>query len=193
VLVGTATEVDPALFGPFHYAALGHLHRCQKVAERVWYCGSPLPYSFSEAGDSKALLSVELDRVRPPRVTPVPVAIPRPMRRLSGSLRELLEDPRFQADTECLVEITLPADEAGANPFQLLKQRFRYLCNLGYAPDPRGSAGSPAAPSGPRRGGDLLSDFRQFAADIGVAAADLEARAALVADLARELDRQEAP
>ena len=193
VLVGTATEVEPELFEGFHYAALGHLHRRQRIREHVWYSGSPLPYSFSEAGDAKALLAVELALDRPPRVEAVPLEVPRPLRRLAGSLGELLDDPRFQADTGCLVEITLPAAEAGASPFQLLKQRFPFLCCLGYAPE-AGAAAGPAGPAGAlRRDGDLLSDFRQFAADIGLEAGALEGRAALVAKVAGELAREDLP
>ncbi len=191
VLVGTATEVDPGLFDGFDYAALGHLHRCQKVLDRVWYSGSPLPYSFSEAHDTKALLSVDLDGAGAPRVEPVPLAIPRPMRRLSGSFRDLVEDPRYQADAECLVEITLAAAETGANPFQVLKQRFRYLCSLAYAGDGRGAGEGAPVPAAPQRGGDLLTDFRQFAADIGLEDDCVASRAALVEQFVQELGRED--
>jgi len=51
--------------------------------------------------------------------------------------------------------------------------------------------GRPGPPS-PRRGGDLLSDFRQFGADLGLEPDGLEAKAALVAGLVRDLERQEA-
>lgn len=193
VLVGTATEVEPELFHGFHYVALGHLHRCQRLGERVWYSGSPLPYSFSEARDAKALLAVDLDLDGPPRVERLPLEAPRPLRRLAGTLAELLDDPRFQADTGCLVEITLPSAEAGANPFQLLKQRFPYLCCLGYAHE-AGAVPGGAGPAGAlRRDGDLRSDFRQFAADIGLEAGSLDGRAALVDRLVQDLAREEAP
>ena len=191
VLVGTATEVDPGLFDGFDYAALGHLHRCQKVLDRVWYSGSPLPYSFSEAQDTKTLLSVDLDGAGAPRVEPVPLTIPRPMRRLSGTFRDLVEDPRYQPDTECLVEITLPSFETGANPFQALKQRFRHLCSLVYADGARDPMEDVPVPAAPQRGGDLLSDFLQFAADLGLEAGDLEGRTVLVERIAKELERQE--
>jgi DNA repair protein SbcD/Mre11 len=46
------------------YAALGHLHRKQIVSQKpclVVYCGSPLSYSFSEAGQIKYVSVVELE------------------------------------------------------------------------------------------------------------------------------------
>jgi exonuclease SbcD len=46
------------------YAALGHLHRKQIVSPEpypVVYCGSPLSYSFSEAGQQKYVSVVEIE------------------------------------------------------------------------------------------------------------------------------------
>jgi len=45
----------------FDYIALGHLHRPQKVAgnDRIRYCGSPLAYSFAEAGRDKKVVLLE--------------------------------------------------------------------------------------------------------------------------------------
>jgi len=191
VLVGTATEVDPAVFATFDYAALGHLHRRQRVSERVWYSGSPLPYSFSEAGDAKALLSVELSCGLPPEVTALPLQTPRPLRRLRGTLQDLLEDPRFAPDTACLVEATLDQADAGTNPFALLKRRFPSLLHLRYAEDGNEASRDAALRAVAERTGDLLADYRQFAADLGHDAATLEARATLAGEYARELSRRE--
>ena len=49
--VGGVDSVDAALFDAFDYVALGHLHSPQKVGrETLRYCGTPLKYSISEAG-----------------------------------------------------------------------------------------------------------------------------------------------
>jgi len=188
-LVGTATDVDPGLFQPFDYTALGHLHRCQRITDRAWYSGSPLPYSFSEAGDTKGMLAVELVRGLPPVVTRIPLRAPRPMRRLRGNLQDLLQDPRYAPDTECLVEITLRKADAGANPFALLKTRFPYLLHLDYEPEAADAAALERCTA--ERPGDLLSDFRQFAAGIGLDAETAERRAALVEAFIGELAAQE--
>ncbi|HBS06273.1 MAG TPA: hypothetical protein DEA96_14995 [Leptospiraceae bacterium] len=58
--VGASGEVNISLLDQFDYVALGHLHRPQKVSQFAYYSGSPLAYSFSEAGDDKCVLSIEL-------------------------------------------------------------------------------------------------------------------------------------
>ena len=61
VSVGGSDQVDVSAFDPFDYVALGHLHGPQTVGrETVRYCGTPLKYSFSEAGHHKSVTVVEL-------------------------------------------------------------------------------------------------------------------------------------
>ena len=63
IQVGGAYTVGPeALPAGAHYVALGHLHRAQPVVgcARARYSGSPLAYSFSEAGQVKAVFLVEV-------------------------------------------------------------------------------------------------------------------------------------
>lgn len=62
--VGGLDQVDVSVVADFDYAALGHLHRPQKVGrETVRYCGSPLKYSFSEAGHQKSVTVVEVQEM----------------------------------------------------------------------------------------------------------------------------------
>ena len=59
--VGDLDQILVELFERFDYVALGHIHSPQKVGrETVRYCGSPLKYSFSEAGQEKSITVVEL-------------------------------------------------------------------------------------------------------------------------------------
>jgi exonuclease SbcD len=67
IQVGGAYTVDVASFPPEStYVGLGHLHREQEMRGRddipVRYAGSVLQYSFSEAGQKKAVTIVEFDR-----------------------------------------------------------------------------------------------------------------------------------
>ena len=57
---GGVASVPISLFDGIDYAALGHLHRQQSLSPAVRYSGSPLPFSFSEAGHSKGSWLIEL-------------------------------------------------------------------------------------------------------------------------------------
>jgi exonuclease SbcD len=67
--MGWDVMVGKHVFEPFTYAALGHLHPQQRLADNVWYSGSPEYMSFNEEGQPKGWLEVELD---PLTVTPMP-------------------------------------------------------------------------------------------------------------------------
>ncbi|NQX57726.1 exonuclease SbcCD subunit D [Paenibacillus qinlingensis] len=63
IQVGGAYTVDTtALSAGAQYVALGHLHRPQnvKAASPIRYSGSPLAYSFSEAGQAKSVTILDL-------------------------------------------------------------------------------------------------------------------------------------
>lgn len=64
IQIGGTLTVSPQAFPKnADYVALGHLHRLQKLSDKplVRYSGSPLSYSFSEAGQSKAVVLVEVE------------------------------------------------------------------------------------------------------------------------------------
>lgn len=59
ISAGGAQMVSADVFAGFDYIALGHLHRAQTIKcsadenTAVRYSGTPIPYSFSEAGQAK--------------------------------------------------------------------------------------------------------------------------------------------
>jgi len=65
IQVGGALTVDPEVLPEkAHFIALGHLHRAQKVKGApcpAYYSGSPLAYSFSEAGYSKVVYIIDAE------------------------------------------------------------------------------------------------------------------------------------
>lgn len=58
--IGGSSFVDPSRFARFDLTLLGHLHRAQRIGERIFYAGSPLQYAFSEAGQRKVATIFEL-------------------------------------------------------------------------------------------------------------------------------------
>jgi exonuclease SbcD len=89
--VGGAKAVSAARFAGFDYVALGHLHRPQTLGEgRIRYSGSPLAYSFSEAGHAKSATLVEMDAAGAVRIEALPFDPPRALRTLEGTLDAVL-------------------------------------------------------------------------------------------------------
>jgi DNA repair exonuclease SbcCD nuclease subunit len=59
--VGEHELLESFLKGDFSYIALGHYHGQAQVAGNAWYSGSVEYFRFSEAGDEKGILLVDLD------------------------------------------------------------------------------------------------------------------------------------
>lgn len=90
--VGGLDNVDASLFQGFDYVALGHIHKPQRIgAHPVWYAGAPLAYSFGEAGMTKSALMVTLHESGLGKVEKLPLFPLRKMRKIEGTLKELLE------------------------------------------------------------------------------------------------------
>lgn len=92
VHVGGLDNVDASLFQGFDYVALGHIHKPQQIGTHpIWYAGSPLKYSFGEVNQIKNALLVELDKEGLKEVKGLPLRPLREMRKMKGTLKELLE------------------------------------------------------------------------------------------------------
>ncbi len=90
--VGGLDNVDASLFQGFDYVALGHIHKPQQIgAHPIWYAGSPLKYSFGETNQTKSVLMVTMDGQGLKEVKKLPLCPLREMRKIKGSLKELLK------------------------------------------------------------------------------------------------------
>lgn len=85
IKVGNASIIYPDLFPEqVHYVALGHLHRSHFVTggpTKVAYSGSPLSYSFSEAGHQKKVHLVDLEANRKAEIKRINIQAGRPLKR----------------------------------------------------------------------------------------------------------------
>lgn len=93
-----------------HYAALGHLHREQKLEGRcpVHYCGSPLQLDFGETRDEKSVKVIEAEPGKPARIEIAPLSAGKRLRRVRGALAELKAQADGGDDEYLLVEVTEP-------------------------------------------------------------------------------------
>ena len=88
--VGSLGHVGADVFpSEFDYVALGHIHSAQTVAgnERIRYCGSPLPMSFSEIGLHKCVIEIDTDGMK---IEQIAVPVFQQLARVSGGREELL-------------------------------------------------------------------------------------------------------
>lgn len=133
--VGGTDNVDVSVFDPFDYVALGHIHGPQRVGrETVRYCGTPLKYSFSEAGHQKAVTVVELGSKGTVSVRTVPLIPLRDLVELRGTYEELTfrgfyEGTSYQKD---YVHITLTDEEDVPDAMRKLQIIYPNLMKLDY-------------------------------------------------------------
>ncbi|KOG40457.1 exonuclease SbcCD subunit D [Streptomyces decoyicus] len=144
ITVGGVASVPVAVFDGVDYVALGHLHGCQTLTERVRYSGSPLAYSFSEAGHRKSSWIVDLDADGAVHAERVDCPVPRPLARIRGPLEQLLDDPEPGRHEESWVEATLTDTARPHEPMARLARRFPHIVSLVFDPD-EGPTRSPAS------------------------------------------------
>ncbi|MBQ3670612.1 MAG: exonuclease subunit SbcD [Treponema sp.] len=129
--VGALDSIPPALFKDFCYTALGHIHKCQRLdkGDRMYYSGSPLAYSFDDAGE-KQFLSGTIDGSGKVKIEKIPVATAHPLVRLSGSMDDFLQNQSYDKYKEHFVEIRCTDTMIHENPKLLLKERFPHILSF---------------------------------------------------------------
>lgn len=161
--LGTAERVDPALFAGFDYVALGHLHRFQKAAPNAWYSGSPLAYSFDEAGAAKGFAAVELKAGEEPSVRLLPFDPPRRVTRLSGDFASFMEAGAYPEHREDYLEIALDDGHLVENPLAILRTRYPQLLSVRQDRALEASFPADGAGFGPARARrNAVDDFAEF-------------------------------
>lgn len=134
ITVGGASAVPAELFDGLAYAALGHLHRPQLIAEHLRYSGSPLPYSFSEAGQTKGSWLVELGDAGLERAEFIPAPVHRRLATVRAPLDELLTAAAYAGIQDSFLAVTLTDPTRPADAMERLRRRFPHLLTLGWEP-----------------------------------------------------------
>lgn len=130
--VGGLDNVEASLFDRFHYTALGHIHKPQKIGKgEVYYAGAPLAYSFSETGQVKYVNIVDLDKegkviVRQEALKPL-----HQMRRIKGRLEELMR-PEIVAAADCkdYIQAEITNEEELIDPIGTLRTVYPNIMQI---------------------------------------------------------------
>jgi DNA repair protein SbcD/Mre11 len=117
IYVGNLGRISGDQFpADFDYVALGHLHRPQIVntMEHIRYSGSPIPLSFSEAGDCKVVVLLDFENEKLVNIQQILIPACRKLHRIKGTLEsvkaklELIQDEKMKLAQ--WVEIQLETD-----------------------------------------------------------------------------------
>ncbi|WP_375103715.1 exonuclease SbcCD subunit D [Paenibacillus sp. RS8] len=128
IQVGGAYTVDPsALACGAQYTALGHLHRAQRVKGEgmIRYSGSPLAYSFSEAGQAKSVTLIDVAPGGEPTFEEIYLRCGRPLVRWSstGGLQEVYTWLDEGRDASAFIDLEIRLSEAmSMNDIQRLRK-----------------------------------------------------------------------
>lgn len=128
IQVGGAYTVDPsALACGAQYTALGHLHRAQRVKGEgmIRYSGSPLAYSFSEAGQAKSVTLIDVAPGGEPTFEEIYLRCGRPLVRWSstGGLQEVYNWLDEGRDASAFIDLEIRLSEAmSMNDIQRLRK-----------------------------------------------------------------------
>lgn len=132
--VGGSDNVDASVFQDFDYVALGHIHGPQNAgSDHIRYCGTPLKYSFSEAGHQKSVTVVELLEKGSLSVRTVPLKPRHDLRELRGTYMELTAKSFYEGTpVEDYLHITLTDEEDIPDAVRRLKVIYPNLMKLDY-------------------------------------------------------------
>ena len=198
--VGGATQVPAGVFDGFDYVALGHLHRPQHCsAHTVRYAGSLLKYSFAEHDHTKSVSVVEIGApgsaageagaAGRARVTVETVALAprRDVRRLEGTLDELLARGRQDPRRDDYVQASLLDRGALLDPIGRLREAYPNALSIER---PLYEALAAGGERRPRPGS--VGDIELFDAFLSYATGDPldEAQTAALAEVVDALERR---
>jgi exonuclease SbcD len=128
IRVGNVDAAPANVFADIDYTALGHLHRPQQLASPgpgvVRYSGSPLRYSFSEAGHRKSVTLVDLGPDGVKSVSTVAVPQPCAMAELTGAFADLLDEAQHTEHRDAWLKITVTDAVRPENMHARLRDRF---------------------------------------------------------------------
>ena len=132
---GGLGTVSAEVFARHDYTALGHIHRRQRVADTVRYSGSPVAYSFSEAGHPKGAWLVDVGKTGVHEVTAFQHVAAMDLARLRGTLDDLLRDPAHTSTENAWCQVVLTDGDRPASAMDRIRTRFPKTVELRWEPE----------------------------------------------------------
>lgn len=127
-MVGGTSVVTSEVFDGFDYVALGHLHKAQNRGYNARYSGSPLKYSFSEAGHNKSITILNIDDEI--EIEELEVIPSRETRVIKGTFDEALAIAENDRNNDDYIKIELTDRYAGMEAVELFRTYYNNLLNI---------------------------------------------------------------
>ena len=134
ISVGGSDNVDASVFENFDYVALGHIHGPQNIgSNKIRYCGTPLKYSFSEAGHHKSFTIVNLGAKGALELHLRPLPPRHDMRVIRGTFAQLTDKAFYEGTaTDDYLQVTLTDEEDVPEAIGKLRVIYPNLMKLTY-------------------------------------------------------------
>ena len=137
VSVGGLDNVDASCFKGFAYTALGHIHKPQQMNKEgdslgpVVYAGTPLAYSFSECGQEKSLVQIDMDKEGNVQLQRLELKPLHRMRKVKGRLEEVISPAVCECfDKEDYLQVTLTDEDELIDPIGTLRSVYPNVMQL---------------------------------------------------------------
>ena len=134
ISVGGSDNISASVFDVFDYVALGHIHKPQSIGrETLRYCGTPLKYSFSEAGHKKSVTVIDMEEKGSVSIHTADLIPKRDMREIKGTYMELTAKSFYSAlNIEDYYHITLTDEEDVLDAMNKLRVIYKNIMKLDY-------------------------------------------------------------
>ena len=133
ISVGGSDNVDASVFDSFDYVALGHIHGPQNIgSNRIRYCGTPLKYSFSEAGHYKSVTLAELQEKGSVQLRTIPLTPLHDLREIRGTFAQVSSKGYDTGASDDYLHIILTDEEDVPEAVGRLRLLYPNLMKLTY-------------------------------------------------------------
>ncbi len=132
ISVGGSDNVDASVFEEFDYVALGHIHKPQRITDKIRYCGTPLKYSFSEANHIKSVTVLNISKNHM-AIDEIPLVPLRDMKEIEGNYLDITLKSYYEnLNTNDYYHITLNDEEDIPDAIGKLRSIYPNIMKLDY-------------------------------------------------------------
>lgn len=130
--VGLVEQIGFSVFDDFDYAALGHIHKAQKIGrDEVRYAGAILKYHADEVNDEKSFPIVTIKEKGKVDISLKSIKALRDMRALRGNLKQLLSEENI-TDTDDYIFVTLTDEDIVDDAMNIFRNIYPNTMQIRY-------------------------------------------------------------